>query len=239
MIVPSSASFSRLIPAGAPRSRAPVPESLAPRQGRSIPAKCGADLQGLNFSELGSYFARFAERLSGVIDVMRNLRPDIANAEYEVIHDAGRLKVVDSKLDKRATIWLEESFNGDPELVKLAAQFNDQVVRTFDTERGRWDEQGVFHKIGDGYGDNGWGRDYSGLASTVGRTTKFLSLLNDVSSYEIRPWDDPDPFFRTAIYMEKYIEKDIIQYQPGAAGSVDVVRSIKGPSMFGWVDMVG
>ena len=67
-----------------------------------------------------------------------------------------------------------------------------------------------------------------------------MSLQRDIDSHRLRPeLGEHNRFDRTGIYMEKYIEKDIIQYQPSASGSVDVVRSIKGPSVFGWVDMVG
>ena len=192
-----------------------------------------------NFFQLGSDFEAFAYRMNAALDAMRSIRPDIIDQDYDVVHEQGRLRVVDSNLDPRSIIWLEESLNGDRELVQLAGRFNDQVVRTFDTERGRRDESGVLHRIGDGYTDNGARRDYSGLSQTVGRTTKFISLLRDIESIDLTLFPADNRFCRTGIYMEKYIEKDIIQYQPGASGSVDVVRSIKGPSMFGWVDMVG
>jgi hypothetical protein len=206
---------------------------------RTGPAPC-RDPVMRNYQQLGVDLERFANRLNGLFETMRTIRPDIVDGSYEVIHDEGRLKVVDSTLDERSIVWLEESLNGDRELVRMAAGFNEQVVRTFDTERGNWDEQGVFRRIDDGYGDNGWNRDYSGLEATVGRTTRFMSLQRDIDSHRLRPeLGEHNRFDRTGIYMEKYIEKDIIQYQSTSSGGLEVVRSIEGASMFGWLDLVG
>jgi hypothetical protein len=226
--------------ASAPRAPAPVvEESRYPLPWRVEPSPRTEPLMW-NYGNLGKDFESFAERLDDVLERMKLLRPDITEGSYDLIHDQGRLKVVDAKLDDRSVIWLEESFNGDKLLVERAAAFNDRVVKTFDTERGRMDEEGVFRRIGDGYGDNGWSRDYSGLEATVGRTTRFMSLQRDIDSHRLRPeLGEHNRFDRTGIYMEKYIEKDIIQYKSTSSGGLEVVRSIEGASMFGWLDLVG
>lgn len=167
----------------------------------------------------------FAARLDSVLDRMRSLRPDLADADYDVAHDSGKLRVVDTDLDERSRIWLEESFNADPELGRLAGEFNALAVTAFDT--GSTCETG--HRRSE--------RTYDELGQSIDRTTRFISVLKKISG------DDPsekklpakmDPFFATAAFLAKQIVNDTYAYQ-AKGDQVALMRNLEAPSFYGWI----
>lgn len=161
---------------------------------------------------LGKTLEAFGSAFDRVTSRMRAIRPDITDASYDLKLDQGKLKVVGDSMDGRSRIWLEESVNGDRELVRLAKEFNELAVEILDPE---------VCPEGDGFK---WGgRRYDKLDATIDRTTRFVSLLKGMGDSNATEWWLSDDPFRAAELIERQVISDTYEYQ-AKGGSIELMR---------------
>lgn len=168
---------------------------------------------------LGNTLEAFDKRLDSVTSKLRAIRPDIVDAAYDLQLDQGQLKVVDDSLDGRSRIWLEESLNGDPELVRLAVEFNGLAVDVLDPK-------GMPES-------SGWnvGRHYDKLDSTIDRSTRFVSLLKSVRDTSSISWYANMPYHRAAGLVERQVIADTYAYQ-AKGGAIELMRHMSTPPFY-------
>jgi hypothetical protein len=157
----------------------------------------------------------FSIRLNGVTEKMRALRPDLVDAAYDLQLEGNRLTVVDDSLDERSRIWLEESFNGDRELVRLARAVNDEAAHALDINR---------H-------ENTSGRNtYKGIDATIDRSVKFLAALKRAASMD----DDcvlARPYAHAAFVLERQVMEDTYIYR-ARGGALELERNLSRSTLF-------
>jgi hypothetical protein len=188
--------------------------------------------RGQDRTRMAQTLKAFAERLDSLSSKLRSIRPDIADADYDLKLEGKQLVVVDDQLDERSRTWLEVSLNGDRELVRLARSFNDEAVLAFDT-----------HNSGPKvYPDNR--RSYDHLDATIDRSTRFVSLLKEISKTVTVPTQQrashffgSSPFERAAALVEKQIIGDTYAYQ-AKGGALELMRDLSDVSFFGWSEDV-
>lgn len=215
--IPSVAMPPRL--AADSKSESKVAESKSMREEVDFGyyAETGKAYHSRNAGELGMTLKAFGQQLDLTTSRMRMIRPDIADAEYDLKLEQGHLKVVGDSLDDRSRIWLEESLNGNRELVRLAKDFNELGVEVLDPK-----------------GENAFDtkyRHYDKLDATIDRTTRFVSLLNKVAS--TRPLDrfSHEPYYRAAGLLEEQVMADTYEYQ-AKGGTIELMRRMESPSFY-------
>ncbi|MGN6481876.1 hypothetical protein [Luteibacter sp.] len=180
-------------------------------------ASTGTDYHTTNAWHLGTTLEAFGKRLDLVTSRMRTIRPDIADAPYDLKLDQGRLVVVGDALDERSRIWLEESVNGDRELVRLAKDFNELAVEVLDPKG-----KNAF---------NTKGRHYDKLDMTIDRSTRFVSLLKQVESTSPASSWGWMPFQHAAGLVEEQVMADTYEYQ-AKGGTIELLRRMDTPSFY-------
>jgi hypothetical protein len=186
-----------------------------------------------NTWDVETAFERLARPLVVTLDRMKQERPDIMAQPFDLVNHKGRLSVVDTELADEDRAWIENAVNADGALGLLAEQFNRQVVRSYDTDHGCRDANGVL--VGrTGFGaDPGQYIDYAGLSESVDDSVKLLSLLHDVETGKLRGWMSEDNRYRLGgVLVQNYIEGEITEYVKGPDG-VDALRSTRG-SLLRW-----
>ncbi|UPG88625.1 hypothetical protein L2Y96_14495 [Luteibacter aegosomaticola] len=199
--------------------------SSALSSGSSAPEKAASpDYNAFNiFSRthwaLGNTLQSFGQRLDATMSRMRDIRPDITDTPFDLKLDHGRLAVVDDSLDERSRIWIEESMNGDSELVRLAGMFNELAVDVLDPK----DFRDPSTRIP--------GRHYDKLSSTIDRSTRFVSLLKGVESTRPDSWYAGTPFHRAAALVERQVIADTYAYQ-AKGGAIELMRNTSTPPFY-------
>lgn len=170
-----------------------------------------------NVGQLGRTLEAFGRQLDIVTSRMRMVRPDIADSPYDLKVEQGRLKVVGDTLDERSRIWLEESVNGDRELVRLAKAFNELAVDVLDPKGANaFDTKGCH---------------YDKLDMTIDRTTRFVALLKKVEATSPLSWWADKPFQRAAGLLEEQVMADTYEYQ-AKGGTIELLRRMDTPSFY-------
>lgn len=162
---------------------------------------------------LGKALEAFDDRLGVVTSKLRTIRPDITDSVYDLKLDSGQLKVVDDALDERSRVWLEESLNGDRELLRLAVDFNALAVDVLDPkdmpETSSWNV----------------GRHYDKLETTIDRSTRFISLLKGTKTPCAVGWYADMPYQRAAGLVERQVIADTYAYQ-AKGGAIELMRNM-------------
>ncbi|WP_157006235.1 hypothetical protein [Luteibacter yeojuensis] len=157
----------------------------------------------------------FALRLGGVTEKMRVLRPDLVDADYDLQLDGSRLVILDDSLDERSRIWLEESFNGDRELVRLARAVNDEAAHALDINR---------------HDDTSGRNTYKGVDATIDRSVRFLSALKRTMEMEEGcGWTRR--YAHAALVLERQVMEDTYIYR-AKGGAVELERNLNRSSLF-------
>lgn len=164
----------------------------------------------------------FAIRLDSVTGKMRALRPDLVDASYDLQLDGNQFRIVDTELDERSRIWLEESLSGDRELVRLARGVNDEMVKVLDGKKSSLSS----HL-----------NSYEGLDKTIDRSVHFLSALRGIESDEGKWVPRVNPFARAGIFLEKQIQEDTYIYQ-AKGGTIELQRTLDKESFFQYYTLV-
>jgi hypothetical protein len=172
-----------------------------------------------------SAFVRVAERLTVVLDAMGTERPDIMGRRFDLVHDGGRMKVIDSDLDAASVEWIENRVNVDKELGRAAGLFNKQVVRTYGANHDREGGDRSIHR-GSHVINLRQTVEYNDLSETVDDAVRFRSLLNDVRRLDL-PFgvDESSRFLVCGDLVQDYLVGDICTYGLDANGNVTTVKT--------------
>jgi hypothetical protein len=181
-----------------------------------------------NVADVGEAFERLARPLAFMLTSMRRVRPDVMAEPFDLVSHKGRLSVVDTKLGSEDRAWIEQILNTDGALGRLADGFNQQVVRSYDTDHGIRNADGVLVQrqvFNDGDMPT---IDYAGLSDSVDDSVKLMSLLHDVETTSLTGWRSKDHPYRMGGWLvQRYIQGEITEYVRGPDG-VDTVRSTRG-----------
>jgi hypothetical protein len=181
-----------------------------------------------NIWDVGNAFERLARPLAFTLECMKRARPDIMEQPFDLVNHKGRLSVVDTKMGEEDRAWIEKVLNADGELGRLANDFNQQVVRSYDTDHGIRNAAGsLLH--GQAFGESDKQLiDYAGLGKSVDDSVKLMSLLHDVETTSLTDWRSKDhPYSMGGWLVQRYIEGEITEYVQGPDG-VEACRSRRG-----------
>ncbi len=181
-----------------------------------------------NIRDVGDAFERLARPLAFTLERMKRVRPDVMEQPFDLVNHKGRLSVVDTKLGAEDCAWIEKVLNADSELGHLANEFNQQVVRSYDTDHGIRDAAGGLLR-GQAFGENGKQLiDYAGLEESVDDSIKLMSLLHDVETTSLTGWRSKEHPYRMGGWLvQRYIEGEITEYVRGPDG-IEAYRSRRG-----------
>ncbi|MEZ2419047.1 hypothetical protein [Luteibacter sp. RCC_6_2] len=181
---------------------------------------------------VGLTFKAFAEALVPLLASSVVEQPSILAWDFDVRLDDGRLRVVDAdSLTPGEIEWLESRLNAHRQLPKLAAEFNDAVVAAF----GDRNHLGYVPLYTEGLPLKD---AIPGLAGTVDRDVKFMSLLRTVRDADCGLGDTGD-YYRANRYELAAIKVvDLIvspdTYRKAPSGELVVATSQKS-SIYDWM----
>ncbi|APG02944.1 hypothetical protein BJI69_02815 [Luteibacter rhizovicinus DSM 16549] len=181
-----------------------------------------------NIADVGEAFERLARPLAFTLTCMRRARPDVMAEPFDLVSHRGILSVVDTKLGAEDRAWIEQVLNAGGSLGRLADGFNQQVVRSYDTDHGIRSADGTL--IGrQAFDDPKMPTiDYAGLSDTVDDSVKLMSLLHDVETTSLTGWRSAEHPYRMGGWLvQRYIQGEITEYVPGPNG-VETLRSTRG-----------
>jgi len=181
-----------------------------------------------NISDVGEAFERLARPLALVLEGMRRVRPDVMARPFDLVSHGSRLSVVDTRLEAEDRMWIEQVLNADGVLGRLAQGFNEQVVRSYDTDHGIRDAKGALVRR-QSFDEGRVGSiDYAGLSDSVDDSVKLMSLLRDVETTSLSAWRSKEhPYQMGGWLVQRYIEGEITEYARGPDG-VETLRSRRG-----------
>jgi hypothetical protein len=181
-----------------------------------------------NITDVGDAFERLARPLALMLVCMRRVRPDVMAEPFDLVSHRGRLCVVDTKLGSEDRAWIEQTLNADGALGLLADGFNQQVVRSYDTDHGIRGADGLLLER-QAFDDPDMPTiDYAGLSDSVDDSVKLMSLLHDVETTSLTGWRSKDHPYRMGGWLvQRYIQGEITEYVHGPDG-VDTLRSTRG-----------
>lgn len=180
-----------------------------------------------NITDVGDAFERLARPLAFMLVCMRRVRPDVMAEPFDLVSHKGRLSVVDTKLGSEDRAWIEQILNADGALGRLADGFNQQVVRSYDTDHGIRNADGALVER-QAFGVAKANIDYAGLSDSVDDSVKLMSLLHDVETTSLTGWRSKDHPYRMGGWLvQRYIQGEITEYVPGPDG-VQTLRSTRG-----------
>lgn len=116
----------------------------------------------------GKDLNNIAESLASSMQQVMDLRPDLADAQFDFVLDDGRIRVVDDQLSIRDRDWLEGQLNDSDELRTWVQQFHDHTVDAYALAR-----KGSGVPLSDA--------EYEQANVAVDRQFKYMSLLKDVA----------------------------------------------------------
>jgi hypothetical protein len=181
-----------------------------------------------NITDVGEAFERLARPLALVLEGMRRVRPDVMGQPFDLVSHGSRLSVVGTKLAAEDCAWIEQVLNADGVLGRLAHGFNDQVVRSYDTDHGIRDAKGALRQTQAFDEGTDGSIDYKGLSDSVDGSVKLMSLLHDVETTSLSGWRSKEhPYQMGGWLVQRYIEGEITEYVRTPDG-VDTVRSRRG-----------
>jgi hypothetical protein len=212
----------------APRTEARSDEVLVPPVVQDVYAAVETVFGRMeNVWDVGEAFERLARPLAFMLVSMRRVRPDVMAEPFDLVSHKGRLSVVDTKLGSEDRAWIEQILNADGALGRLADGFNQQVVRSYDTDHGIRNADGALVER-QAFGIAKGNIDYAGLSDTVDDSVKLMSLLHDVETTSLTGWRSKDHPYRMGGWLvQRYIQGEITEYVPGPGG-VQTLRSTRG-----------
>jgi len=170
-------------------------------------------------------FVPVAERLSVTLDAMEIQRPDIMGSRFDLVHEGGRIKVIDSDLDATSIEWIENRINEDKELVRSAGLFNREVVRTYGANPDSKGDDGLTHR-GKHRVNLHQSIEYNDLSARVDGLVRFRSLLVDVRRLDLPVGvDESSRFLLCGNLVQDYLVGDISTYGVDAEGNVTTERT--------------
>jgi hypothetical protein len=181
---------------------------------------------------VGISFKAFAEALVPLLASSVVEQPSILAWDFDIRVDDGRLRVTDADdLTPDEIQWLESRLNAHPHLATLAAEFNDAVVAAF----GDGNHPGFIPLHSEGMPIK---KAVPGLAATVDRDVKFMSLLRTVRDADCGLGDTGD-YYRANRYELAAIKVvDLIvspdTYRKAPSGELVVATSQKS-SIYDWM----
>jgi hypothetical protein len=181
-----------------------------------------------NVSDVGEAFECLARPLAFTLTCMRRVRPDVMAEPFDLVNHRGILSVVDTKLGAEDRAWIEQVLNAGGSLGRLADGFNQQVVRSYDTDHGIRNADGALIRKQAFDGGKMPTVDYAGLSDTVDDSVKLISLLHDVETTSLTGWRSAEHPYRMGGWLvQRYIQGEITEYVPGPNG-VETLRSTRG-----------